>query len=163
MEDIFGIVIVLLIYAAVIGTVRKRSAKRGKDKKRTKREPQFEAAFEEAQETPSAKQTGLEDVRKALAQAAMSAARQNGESQRDCQTSRVHLHEVTQEEMDGAGEGEDPCHGGHAPDPAKETADSFDAWELDAHELSQDVLRGVIMSEILTRPCERRMRSTYGR
>ena len=59
-------------------------------------------------------------------------------------------------------EGEDPCHpapkreqvqvDGQAREPEQET-------EPDA--LAQDVLRGIVMSEILTRPCERRARKRY--
>ena len=59
-------------------------------------------------------------------------------------------------------EGEDPCHpapkreqvqaDGQAQEPEQET-------EPDA--LAQDVLRGIVMSEILTRPCERRARKRY--
>lgn len=60
-------------------------------------------------------------------------------------------------------EGEDPCHpapkreqvqvDGQAREPEQET-------EPDA--LAQDVLRGIVMSEILTRPCERRARNRQG-
>lgn len=167
MEDFFGIIIVLVLYFAAVGSIRKSARRKRGDKKRAARRPQFEAAFEEAagKKAAGAERAVLKDVRQTLAQAARSAAPECAAAKReqDCQTSRLHLHDVTQEEMDAAGEGEDPCHGGHAPEPAPaQTADLFvDVQEEEA--LSQDVLRGVIMSEILTRPCERRKRSTYGR
>ena len=63
-----------------------------------------------------------------------------------------------------AAEGEDPCHAGSAPD-APETADMDNMQDMDSayaydpqqdkQALMQDMLRGVIMSEILTRPCDR--------
>ena len=49
---------------------------------------------------------------------------------------RIHLHQADQQAMEQAGEGEDPCHAGAAP-------------------FESDVLRGVVMSEVLTRPSER--------
>ena len=56
--------------------------------------------------------------------------------------------------MEQAGEGEDPCHAGAAPerppmdDETRETDVQCAAFE-------SDVLRGVVMSEVLTRPSER--------
>lgn len=67
---------------------------------------------------------------------------------------RIHLHQANQQTMEQAGEGEDPCHAGAAPerppmdDEAKETDAPRAAFE-------SDVLRGVVMSEVLTRPSER--------
>ena len=57
-------------------------------------------------------------------------------------------------------EGEDPCH----PAPKREqTAEQAHETEQETEPdaLAQDVLRGVVMSEILTRPCERRARKRY--
>ena len=56
--------------------------------------------------------------------------------------------------LEQAGEGEDPCHAGAAPerppmdDETKETDVQRAAFE-------SDVLHGVVMSEVLTRPSER--------
>ena len=67
---------------------------------------------------------------------------------------RIHLHQADQQTMEQAGEGEDPCHAGAAPerppmdDETKETDAPRAAFE-------GDVLRGVVMSEVLTRPSER--------
>ena len=67
---------------------------------------------------------------------------------------RIHLHHADEQAMEQAGEGEDPCHAGAAPerppmdDETKETDAQRAAFE-------SDVLRGVVMSEVLTRPSER--------
>ncbi|MGN0776081.1 MAG: hypothetical protein ACI4MM_05315 [Candidatus Ventricola sp.] len=62
-------------------------------------------------------------------------------------------------------EGEDPCH----PAPKREIVraeksqdDGVQADEPQMSLLAQDLLRGVIMSEILTRPSERRARNRQG-
>ena len=72
-----------------------------------------------------------------------------------CDDQPIHLHEVSQAQMVQAGEGKDPCHAGgytHGGEPEQEVSAQEDepkpAW-------TEDVLRGVIMSEILTRPHER--------
>ena len=60
-------------------------------------------------------------------------------------------------------EGEDPCH--PAPKCEQVQADRQarePEQETEPDALAQDVLRGVIMSEILTRPCERRARNRQG-
>ncbi|MGN0772325.1 MAG: hypothetical protein ACI4MP_00850 [Candidatus Ventricola sp.] len=60
-------------------------------------------------------------------------------------------------------EGEDACH--PAPERERTEADEPECEairETEAGALAQDVLRGVIMSEILTRPCERRARNRRG-
>ena len=78
--------------------------------------------------------------------------------EKSCEGERIHLHEVSQQDMLAAEEGEDPCHVG---DSALQQ-DTFDAMlEADnqaQQRLREDVLRGVIMREILTRPHERRLR-----
>ena len=67
---------------------------------------------------------------------------------------RIHLHHADEQAMEQAGEGEDPCHAGAAPetppmdDETRETDVQRAAFE-------SDVLRGVVMSEVLTRPSER--------
>lgn len=83
-------------------------------------------------------------------------------SELHCDQSRIHLHEVSEEQMLFAGEGEDPCHAGGniEPEPEQEVP-SNDAQQA----FQMDVLSGVIMSEILTRPHERsamRRRRTNG-
>lgn len=60
-------------------------------------------------------------------------------------------------------EGEDPCH----PAPKREQVQTNEPTheperEMEPDALAQDVLRGIVMSEILTRPCERRARNRQG-
>jgi len=75
------------------------------------------------------------------------------DERKSCAAQRMHLHEVSQQQFAHAAEGEDPCHAGGA---ALQEEQSFDLQGDINHEaLAQDVLRGVIMSEILTRPHER--------
>ena len=69
---------------------------------------------------------------------------------------RIHLHQADQQAMEQAGEGEDPCHAGAAP-KRPEPDEAYEPTEEEARRAAfqSDVLRGVIMSEILTRPGER--------
>ena len=69
-----------------------------------------------------------------------------------CNQQRMHLHEVSGEQMQHAAEGEDPCHVGDAREECVIEPASQDETSV---QLEQDILRGIIMSEILTRPCER--------
>ena len=76
----------------------------------------------------------------------------------DCEKERLHLHQVSQDQMEYAGEGEDPCHKGG--EIMEERAESEDAYQLQERVGigmgAQEILQGVIMSEILTRPQQRR-------
>lgn len=54
-------------------------------------------------------------------------------------------------------EGEDRCH----PEPMQPRVQAAEPLQEAPDTLAQDVLRGVVMSEILTRPCERRARRGY--
>ena len=69
---------------------------------------------------------------------------------------RIHLHHADEQVMEQAGEGEDPCHAGAAP-KRPEPDEAYEPTEEEARRAAfqSDVLRGVIMSEILTRPGER--------
>lgn len=80
---------------------------------------------------------------------------QHGPQDEECEKQPIHLHEVAQRQMAQAEEGEDPCHaGGHAPTTELEA--DFAVWQdEDQSTLPQDILRGVVMSEVLTRPMER--------
>lgn len=67
---------------------------------------------------------------------------------------RIHLHQADQQTMEQAGEGEDPCHAGAAPErPPMDDETREENVQRAAFE--SDVLRGVVMSEVLTRPSER--------
>lgn len=76
-----------------------------------------------------------------------------------CKTDRMHLHEVSQQQFEVAAEGEDPCHVGTAGYDDV----GFDESDDTRQQLAQDVLRGVIMSEILARPQERFARAAMMR
>ncbi len=69
----------------------------------------------------------------------------------------IHLHQVTEQEFEAAQEGEDPCHAGGAVTMRLEHHDEEHMPETDAENMRQDseILRGVIMSEVLMRPAER--------
>lgn len=69
---------------------------------------------------------------------------------------RIHLHHADEQAMEQAGEGEDPCHAGDAP-KRPEPDEAYEPTEEEARRAAfqSDVLRGVIMSEILMRPGER--------
>lgn len=67
---------------------------------------------------------------------------------------RIHLHQADQQMMEQAGEGEDPCHAGAAPErPPMD--DETREEDVQRAAFESDVLRGVVMSEVLTRPSER--------
>lgn len=67
---------------------------------------------------------------------------------------RIHLHQADQQTMEQAGEGEDPCHAGAAPErPPMD--DETREEDVQRAAFASDVLRGVVMSEVLTRPSER--------
>ena len=69
----------------------------------------------------------------------------------------IHLHQVTEQQFEAAQEGDDPCHAGGAVTMRLEHHDEEHMPEADAENMRQDseILRGVIMSEVLMRPAER--------
>ena len=69
---------------------------------------------------------------------------------------RIHLHHADEQAMEQAGEGEDPCHVGAAPKRLPlDDGDEPEALDEQHAAFQSDVLRGIIMSEVLTRPNER--------
>ena len=69
---------------------------------------------------------------------------------------RIHLHHADEQAMEQAGEGEDPCHAGAAPKRLPlDDGDGPEALDEQHAAFQSDVLRGIIMSEVLTRPNER--------
>lgn len=137
MEDILGVLIVLVyLFAAVSGKKKKQKSRKTQQAKR--RRTDFAQAFAS---------------READAQDALRRSAPDDAHADECAAERIHLHEVSQEQFSLAGEGEDPCHAGGTP--AQE--DAFDMEESGEAQraFAQDVLRGVVMSEILTRPCDR--------
>ena len=153
MDDFLSILVVVIFYLVVTmnGNKKRKKKNAGKKAPRTRRTA-FEQAFT-AQES-----------REAAEQASLAGRKPNDAyHEAECAASRIHLHETTQQQMHEAGEGEDPCHAGTAPDMHEETEFSYDEDTEQQNALAGDVLRGVIMSEILIRPCERNAIRRNGR
>ena len=143
MEDFIGIIVLVLIVLVSASGKKKKAEKPARQRKQAEkpRETGFEQAFARKQSEALKQQV----ERKATGEVRREA---------DCDRRPLHLHEVSQQQMNAAGEGEDPCHAGyHAlqeePSPVYEP----DAALADPR--GQELVRGVIMSEILKRPCER--------
>ena len=140
MDELIGLLPLLVIYllAAFSGS-RKKKKRRGEarpaKRKRTKDAP---ARSEPVQLSFQSAFAGMADAA--------------------CENRPMHLHEATPQEMDEADEGEDPCHAGGATAVHEESG-----AQPQPSELAQEVLRGVIMGEILTRPCERYARAAMRR
>ena len=101
------------------------------------------------------------------ARAASRAQKREDARARTEQTAQGFSAAFARERSESVPEGEDSCH----PAPKREQMQA----DLQEHEpeqvtepsaepnaLAQDVLRGIVMSEILTRPCERRARNRQG-
>ena len=139
MEDILSMILLMIIYIAA-------AAVNGKKEKKTTRQVRtrsFQNAFD------GVSRASGEGRRRKAPRAAQ--GRQNAPDEA-CESKPIHLHDVPQSAMKNAAEGEDPCHAGGAKRGEPPEA----AEEPETDSAMQDVLRGVIMSEILTRPCERR-------
>ena len=78
--------------------------------------------------------------------------------QQPCEEQRIHLHDVTLTQLDQAGEGDDPCHFGGEIMKESICESEMESSEADSSReaFRRDVLRGVIMSEVLIRPHERK-------
>lgn len=141
MADYSGLIVVLAIYLLMIagsGKKKKKAAQR-------RRGPMRTAAEGEQHDVHSTQRTDQ----------AMRGFAAAFEPDPDCAARPIHLHPVDQTRMQAAGEGEDPCHAGGVQ-PSERDDPGIDALAAgEPHALAEDVLRGVIMSEILTRPCER--------
>lgn len=193
MEDLVGLIAVIIFYVIAAGSRKKKAQKQGqkpKQKRKTQQNPWGEMLQQlEAQHPWADKIKKLQREQAAQSQSAPAKKREETvfpprqervrnlheeEGVDPCheqmlrpQQVGMRLNQVTQEEMHAAGEGVDPCHTGEAQ--------SSGGWELlhddvqsDDQALARNVLSGVIMSEILERPCERAARQrarrlTYGR
>ena len=154
MDDFLSLVVVFIIYLVAASSGKKK--KGGKGRKRSG--PMRSRAQGERRDARAAQ-------RDEQTKAGFDAAFAQPVKEPVCREShprQMHLHEVDQSAFAHAAEGEDPCHAagvdvqadvlGHAV-PENESQQQF----------AQDVLRGVVMSEILTRPCERRARAAMQR
>jgi len=146
MEDFLSMILLMVIYIGVAAA----GGKKKKNKKQT-RSRGFQTAFEGRAPVRGESRTQRAEYAQEGVQTAF---------ERDCESKPIHLHDVPQSVMQHAGEGEDPCHAGgvgaHGRQPAAEEAELFSDPETESGGIARDVLRGVIMSEILTRPCDRR-------
>ena len=143
MEDFIGIIVLVLIALVSASGKKKKKAEKPVRQRRQAEKPR-ETGFEQAFARKQAE---------ALKQQAERQAPRKAEHEADCDRRPLHLHEVTPRQMEAAGEGEDPCHAGyHAPE---EPSPIYAPEAAQADFRAQELLRGVIMSEILKRPCER--------
>ena len=155
MGNKFGYLVLIIFYLLVASSGRKKKGGKKKERRearRMQRSADFGGAFsgQAAAASASAVQENPDHF-----------ADDRGEG--DCERSRIHLHEVSQQQMDDAGEGEDPCHRGSTAAPDAPDDFSYDKEDRERSAFAQDVLRGVIMSEILTRPCKRTAGQRNGR
>ena len=146
--ELFGFLIFVVIYldATISEKTKKRKEKAEKKTKQTVLPAQaFESDEEEAGDLPEEEQP---------------TAASDDPCDDPCNKEEqppIHLHQVTEQEFEAAQEGEDPCHAGGVTAVRLEHHDGEDASEadLEAMRLDSDILRGVIMSEVLMRPAER--------
>ena len=151
MDDFLSLLLVAVIY--LIAAFSKAGKKKGKAG-RQRRAPMRSRTQSEQREARAAArdrqtQTGFGDAFETRPDAAET-------REHACEDIRqMHLHEVTQRQFADSVEGEDPCHAGGAETVQEDDA-SYKVLDAECQgALAQDVLRGVIMSEILARPHER--------
>ena len=145
MDDL---VVVVLIVFAVFNAVRN-------GKKKKKKGQSAGPALSAKQKRAAAQKDRQADFSAAFArshESAESAAKTKAAKDERLHGPGVHLHDVTQAQMSEAQEGEDPCHAGSAPVAMPEEAAPANPLR---EAMANDLLCGVIMSEILTRPCQR--------
>ena len=144
MDDFLGFIVLIIYFIAAASGIKKKAA--GKRQRRQQARQERMAEFVKAFEAPEAMQPELGSEEPKAHQPA------HGDA---CESERIHVHDVPQHAFHKAEEGEDPCHAGGAPEA--EAADIFEAEDagVGQNAFAQDVLRGMVMSEILTRPCDR--------
>ena len=142
MEDFIGIIVVVLIALVSASGKKKKAEKLARQHKQAEkpREAKLDQAFAPKQAETLKRQAERQAPKKAVREA-------------DCDKRPLHLHEVSQPQMAQAGEGEDPCHAGSHP--LEELSSVYEPQTAQIDLRGQELVRGVIMSEILKRPCER--------
>ena len=177
--DVMGrIIILILIYVVAIKSSKKKKKK--SSAKQDWEQLQRPAAKADTKKKPARQGPRRSDARREAARGQRAALERQpmatqlqmeleaaGEGDDPCHEGDLHparpgirFASVSQEGMTLAGEGEDPCHTGEAP--RHETSPVYDSPILtdghdDSQSLARQVLSGVIMSEVLKRPQERRM------
>lgn len=147
-----GEMLLYLLVAALLVMVQVAAGGKKKKKKGSLNRPPVKKteARQAATERPEA-QTAEESVRVFERHEAQSGFDDPCDSE---DAPRIHLHQADQQTMEQAGEGEDPCHAGAAPErPPMD--DETREEDVQRAAFESDVLRGVVMSEVLTRPSER--------
>ncbi|MBR5288685.1 MAG: hypothetical protein IKU34_08890 [Clostridia bacterium] len=169
MEDLLSLVVIILYFVISASASKKKKEKKRQKRQAQSRRVQFEQAFEQVMEQV---QKSAEKARQPHQAAAPTApavpSMGRGEGEDPChegmlgeERASMHVRAVTQSQMAVAAEGEDPCHTGSAvlemddlePSPIVRSP-IFNTEDPD--EFARDVMRGVIMSEILNRPGARR-------
>jgi len=168
MEDLLSLIVIVLYFVISASMSKKKKKSKKAERRADKKQPiQFEQAFERlaAHVTEEAKrktQAIPEQKPQPVAHEL-----QPGEGDDPCheqmlgeERAALRVRNVAPSELAAAAEGEDPCHvGGFEAE-----LDSYDQSTMerspifdteDPNAFAQDVLRGVIMSEILTRPVQR--------
>ena len=170
MEDLISIIVLILYFVAVSASKKNKKKKKADKKIARKRSVDFEQAFEHVIDTISS-EIGEKAAQSAPAQATQIGLKQEHEGEDPChkamlppQQLSMHMKNVSQAEMRDAGEVFDPCHDSDIAASVAFEEDSpvyrspiFDTEDKEA--FAQDVLRGVIMSEVLSRPNSNRLRA----
>ncbi|MBQ4609363.1 MAG: hypothetical protein IJB18_07260 [Clostridia bacterium] len=149
MED-FAVLLIAFVVYLVFGSASQKKKQNARKRNAEKRGPirtRTQGARQDAREAGRTRET-----EKGFAEA----FGQSTQKKAGCETRPLHLHEVTQSAFERAQEGEDPCHAGGAYDFDSDAPQSGTfPEETGENPAAQDILRGVIMSEILTRPSGR--------
>ena len=152
-DDILSLIVVFIFYLIAVSSGKKRKKKRSERRRAFAKRMEQAAMEQQRAAARRAQPQSAADMKKTSIQREL----EERDAGRPCHdTPRMHLHDVTDAQMTAAAEGEDPCHQGGAL--SAEMMDSpvyVQETEQDRQALAQDVLRGVIMSEILTRPRDR--------
>ncbi|MBR5224053.1 MAG: hypothetical protein IKV90_00110 [Clostridia bacterium] len=160
MEDLLSVVVFILYLIAVMVSGKKK--KKREQKSTRQRMPQFGQAFEQLFESMTASESA-EKEKAASASSSLPVLEGTDpchESMLGESRSFSRYNSVSQLEMQAAGEGKDPCHGSeNGRDLGEEESPVyclpiFDTENREA--FAKDVLRGVIMSEILERRSHQR-------
>ena len=170
MEDLLSVLGIILYLVVLFAGAKNKKNKKNKTskKKAAGRVVRFDQAFESVLEQVSAAQQERTDrsddsgIPAAAQQAEPPSAYQEGndpchDAMLTPKRPSIQLTHVTQETMENAGEGVDPCHIGQAPDDSfeKETSPVYRSpiFDMENREtFERDVLCGVVMSEVLKRP-----------
>ena len=144
MDDIIGLIVVILFF--IISSVGSKKKKKTTQQKSLERQQRRAASAQSAKNAAAGQSAAQASAPKPEPRAAQDAMQR----ETDLEKRLLHLHSVSQAVMESAGEGEDPCHPGGRPTDVKD-----DTPVVQPNELTQDLLRGIIVSEILTRPCDR--------